>query len=158
MANLNRPRGFEPKGAKLRVNKYIAYSAIYPGDMVQWDGSHAGYVIPASGGATDKLLGCALSYASGQDVSVEVCDDPNQLYIVQADSTEVDNADDVGKYCEVKATAGDSTFKISRQEIDTVATTDTKPLRIVEIDTNPGNAVGDSCQVVVQINVKALVA
>lgn len=159
MANLNRPRGFEPKGKKLRSNYYVNSSgaAIFPGDMVMWDAGNAGQVTASAGGAAEKLLGSALTYAAAS-ATVLVCDDPDQLYEVQADSTSVDNVDDVGKYCEVKATAGDATYKTSRQEIDTVAATDTKPLRIVQIDTNPNNAVGDSCQVVVQINPKALVA
>lgn len=159
MANLNQPKGFEPKGRAMRVNPYIAGTELFPGDMVMFGSSSTeGQVIASAGGAAEKLIGVCLSYASAQGATVLVSDDPQQLYLVQADSTAVDNANDVSKYCEVKATAGSSTFKQSRQEIDTVAATDTKPLQIVEIDTRVGNAVGDSAKVVVKINPKAFAA
>lgn len=159
MANLNQPKGFEPKGTAKRVNPYVAGTELFPGDMLMWGSSGTeGQLIASAGGAAEKLVGVALSYASAQAATVIVSDDPEQLYVVQADSTSVDNANDVSKYCEVKATAGNATFKQSRQEIDTVAATDTKPLQIVEIDTRVGNAVGDSCKVVVKINPKAFAA
>jgi hypothetical protein len=154
MANLNRARGFEPKGIPLRVNPYVAGSEIFPGDMVMGAASD-GQVDASAGGAAELLLGSALNYASGAGAQVMVSDHPSQLYIVQMASGETEASTQVGDYCEVKATAGNSTFKQSRQEVDTVAETNTKPLRVVALDTVVNNAYGDNVDVVVSINTHA---
>lgn len=156
MANIDLPNGFIPKGVPLRVNAYVAGSTIYPGDMVMEPASD-GQVDASAGGAAELLLGCALSYATvGQDVLI--ADHPSQLFVVQADSTSVDNADDMGDYCEVKNTSGSATYKLSRHEIDTVAATATKPLRLAQVLPRIGNSIanGANVKVVVAINTHAL--
>lgn len=155
MANLSRKRGFEPKGSPLRTNPYIAGAAIYPGDMVMGPASD-GQVDPSAGGASELLLGAALTYASAAGETVIISDHPSQLYITQMASGETEATTQVGDYCEVKATAGDSTYKVSRQEVDTVAETDTKPLRVVALDGLINNSWADNADVVVAINTHAL--
>ena len=157
MANLNLPKGFEPKGASLRVNRYIAGAAVYPGDMCLAPDGSTGRVSPSAGGAAEILLGACIKGAAAAGEEIEVSDHPSQLYIVQAAAGAVDNVNDVGKFAEVKATAGSSDFNISRQEIDTVADTNTKPLRIREIVQMPKNEVGsEALRVVVSLNTPAL--
>lgn len=156
MANANRARGFEPKGDILRANPYISGAEIFPGDMLLEPASDDGQVDPSAGAASEMLLGVALNYCSGAGKTVYVLDHPSQLFIAQMNAGETEASTMVGSYAEVKATAGNSTFKQSRQEIDTVANTNTKPLRIVALDSVVNNAWADNVDVVVSINTHAL--
>jgi len=169
MAALNRPRGFEVKGAISRSNLYVASGAIFPGDMVIFDSGNPGQVKASAGGSAEQLLGVCLgkvqlSQASPSPViaandSVLVCDHPNQLYVVQAHAGQISDLTAPLKYAEVLATAGSSQFNQSRQEITAVATTNTLPLRITQIDTNEYNNPADASspvQVVVALNTPAL--
>lgn len=155
MANVSRKIGFRPHGSVLRVNPYIAGAEIFPGDMVMGPAAD-GQVDPSAGGASELLLGCALNYASAAGAEVLVADHPSQQFIVQMASGETEATTLVGDYCEVKATAGNSTYKMSRQEVDTAAETDTKPLRIVRLAGLVNNSWADNADVVVSINTHAL--
>lgn len=149
MANTDRPRGFEPKGVPMRANSYVAGAACYPGDAVALQSD--GKVDPAAAG--DKILGIALSYASADGASVLVSDHPDQLYYVQADETEVDLQTDIGNTFELLATAGNSTYKTSRHELDSSsAGTSTQQLLLVGIEARPNNAFGAQASCVVRIN------
>jgi len=154
MANSNRAIGFRPYGTPQRLSPYIAGSTIYPGDMLLEPASD-GQVDPSAGGASEMLLGCALNYAVAGE-TVLVADDPAQLFVVQMASGETEASTQVGDYCEVKATAGNSTYRISRHEVDTVAETNTKPLRIASLSPLVGNSWADNADVVVSINTHAL--
>jgi hypothetical protein len=155
MPNTNRPCGFQPYGSIRRVGKYVAGAEIFPGDMLIGPASD-GQVDPSAGGAAELLLGVALNYASAAGQEVLVADDPDQLYSVQMNSGETEATTQVGDYCEVRATAGNATYRQSRQEVDTVAETATKPLRIVRLDTPIGAEVNANMKVVVSINTAAL--
>lgn len=150
MANGDRPQGFRPKGEPLQVVELVAGSACYPGDFVAM--ANDGMVDPVAAGA--DILGLCLTYASGSGVSVLVSIDPNQLYIGQADETEIDAQTDIGNLCDVVATAGNSTYKISRQEIDssTIGTGSGGQLVILGVDSRPDNALGTNADVIVKIN------
>jgi hypothetical protein len=154
MANISRKCGFRPLGTPLRVRPYIAGSTIYPGDMVLEPASD-GQVDPSAGAAAENLLGAAMTKAAVGE-TVLVCDDPQQLYRVQMASGETEATTQVGDYCEVKATAGNSTYNISRHEVDTVAETNTKPLRVVGLDSLVNNSWADNADVIVSINTAAL--
>jgi hypothetical protein len=76
--------------------------------------------------------------------------------LFKLDSGETEASTLVGDYAEVKATTGDTTYKVSRQQVDTAAETATKPLRIVALDSVVGNTWADNAQIVVSINTHAL--
>lgn len=154
MANSSRAIGFRPKGTPIRVNPYIAGSTIYPGDMVLAPAAD-GQVDPSAGAASEMLLGCALNKALVGE-TVMIADHPSQQFIVQLASGETEATTLVGDYCEVKATAGNSTYNVSRHEADTAAETDTKPLRIVALDGLVNNSWADNADIVVSINTHAL--
>jgi hypothetical protein len=154
MTNLNRARGFECKGTPLRVNPYTAGGTVYPGDMLLEPQSN-GKVVASAGAASEMLLGVALNYAIDTQ-TVMVADHPSQQFIVQMNSGETEASTQMGDYCEVRSTAGDTTYKQSRQEVDTVAETNTKPLRVVALDTVTNNSWADNADVVVVINTHAL--
>lgn len=150
MANRDEPQGFRPKGEPKRLNKYVAAGVVYPGDAVSQEA--AGRMVAAS--ATSALAGVAASYASGAGQDVEVWDDPEQLYIVQADEADVDAQTDIGLNYDLLATAGDATYRVSRQELDssTGATTATLPLKLLGIEERPNNALGAQVDCIVKIN------
>ena len=150
MANADRPRGFWPYGPVLRANKLEAGSAIYPGDFVRLEAD--GKVDPAD--ASEELLGVALNYASGDGQKVLVADSPEQKFIVQADEADVDAQTDIGKNANIVATAGNSTYKVSRHELDssTLAGTTTLPLKLLGIEPAIDNALGAQVKCVVKIN------
>lgn len=149
MANSDRPKGFEPKGKPLRVNKYIAGGNVFPGDCVHMEAD--GKVDAAA--AAESILGVALSKAAdGEDLLVS--DDPNQLYIVQADGSDVDAQTDINLNYDIVATAGDTAFDISRQELDSdsQATTATLQLKLIAIEDRPDNALGAQVDCIVRLN------
>jgi hypothetical protein len=149
MANADRPRGFAPYGKIKSANTYEAGAACYPGDLVSL--ASDGQVDPTAAGAT--ILGCCLSYASAAGAKVLVSDDPEQRYVVQADETEVDAQTDIGNNCDITATAGNSTYKTSRQELDSSTIgTSAAQLTILDIEQRPDNAFGGFVDVIVRIN------
>lgn len=149
MANLDMPSGAVPKGPVLRATSYLTSSIVYPGDFVEFasDGT------VAAADATSALCGVALSYAAS-GASVLVADDPNQRFIVQADEADVDAQTDINLNANFVATAGNTTYRVSRMELDssTINTTDTLPLKIIKIYPVINNALGAQVKLEVKIN------
>jgi hypothetical protein len=150
MANLDQPMGFSPKGDVKRCREYVAASAIYPGDCVTLDS--AGKAAVAAAG--NPLLGVAAEYASGDGQPVKVWDDPDQEFMGQADGSDVDAQTDIGLNYNILATAGNTSYKISRQEIDssTGATNSDQQLKLLRIDPRPDNALGAQVDCIVIVN------
>jgi hypothetical protein len=151
MANQDKPCGLKPHGQVLRLRPYTSGSACYPGDAVKL--ASDGQVDPAT---TGELLGVCMSYASGANVTVMVCDDPNQLFEVQADTAIATT--DVGLNCTLQGSAN-TTYKRSGQEIQasTIATTDSLSLQILGISTEVNNSANaNDNDVIVRINAHQL--
>lgn len=153
MANSDYPKGFEIHGECKRVGVYESGSACYPGDLVNL--ASDGQVDPAAAGGI--ILGLCLSYASASGSPILVADHPDQLISAQGDETEIDAQTDIGNMCDHLGTAGSSTYKTSRQEVDssTIAAT-AAGLQILRIEPVAGNALGTNCKVVCRINEHAL--
>lgn len=153
MANSDRPKGFEPVGEVKRVNPYVADAACYPGDVLERTAT--GKVQPIADGAVGtQIVGVAASYAAADGDEVMVYDDPNQLYRVQADGADVDAQTDLGTNYDILNTAGNSTYKISRMELDsdTAATTAATPLILIRIESADDNALGANVDCIVKLN------
>lgn len=150
MANADRPSGAECWGEVLRAQRYVADEAIYPGDFVNLNSS--GKVEPAD--ASEALLGVALGYASTDGDSVMIADHPDQMFRIQADDADIDAQTDMGLNYNIVATAGDSTYKLSRMELDSdsAATTASLPLKLLDWDRRPDNALGAQVDCIVKIN------
>lgn len=150
MANPDRPNGAVPFGEPLRLNSYVAGAAVYPGDFVKLDSS--GRIVV--GAATDALIGVAIDYASAAAASVLVADHPDQQFVVQADETEIDAQTDVGQNADILATAANTTYKVSRMELDssTIASDSTLALRILGVEAAVDNAFGAQAKCIVRIN------
>jgi len=149
MANSDRPKGFEPKGKPLRVNKYIAGGEVFPGDCVHMEDD--GKVDAAV--AAETILGVSLSRAAdGEDLLVS--DDPNQLYIVQADGSDIADQTDINLNYDILATAGSTAFDISRQELDSSSqnTTATLQCKLVAKEDRPDNELGAQVDCIVRLN------
>lgn len=149
MANADRPCGFRPLGNVRNVATFVAGATIYPGDAVIL--SSDGMIDPATAGSV--ILGVALNYAASAD-TVNVCIDPDQLYLVQADETEIDAQTDVGNVADIVATAGDSTYRQSRMELDSssIAAGGSKQLLLLGVQSRVDNALGAQVDCIVKIN------
>jgi hypothetical protein len=84
-----------------------------------------------------------------------VYDDPEQKFIVQSDdATEPAAQTACGLNYNIVATAGNSSYKASRMELDgsSGATDSVLPLRLLDIVQAPDNAFGAQAKCVVKIN------
>jgi hypothetical protein len=179
MANVDKAFGLRPignlsaTGAQKQYGYEIADNqsgAIYQGDLVTIvDGyvvkfapaTHSAalgvfngcnYIDPTTGKPTWKnYYPGSVNITSGKIIA-DVLDDPNQLFLIQADEDVVQA--DIGKNADVIGTGGSTTTGISSMELDssTIADTAALNLKIVGLWDAPGNALGDFAVVVVKIN------
>lgn len=155
MANYDQPQGLRPYGDVKSLNVYQSGSAVYPGDALKRDAN--GQVVPVAVDGSAYAASCcgvAMSYASASGQDVIVSDNPNQYYIVQADSTEIDAQTDMNLNYKILATAPDTTYKKSLMELQSssAATTATYPLRLISIYRDVKNALGAQVDCIVKIN------
>lgn len=147
MANKDQAVGLRPYERLVKSSKYVAGSTVYPGDPV---------AIAADGqvdsSITVPLIGVALNYATaGQNVMV--ADDPQQLFVVQADGSLA--ASDIGKNCELILGTASTAYKRSSAVLDAsnIADTATLAVKILSIGDEVDNAAGaTNVDVVVKIN------
>jgi hypothetical protein len=179
MANVDKPFGLRPIGnlSATGAQKQYGYliednqaGAIYQGDLVTIvggyvvkfaPGTHAAalgvfngcnYVDPSTGKPTWKNFYPGSVNITAGTIQCDVLDDPNQLFLIQADEDIVQA--DIGKNADVIGTGGSSTTGASSMELDssTIADTAALNLKIVGLWSAPENALGDFAVVVVKIN------
>ena len=180
MANVNKAFGFRALGnlSATGGQKQYGYEiednqsgAIYQGDLVTvYDGylvkfapathtaavgvfNGCNYIDPTTGKPTWKNYYPGSVNITQGKIIADVIDDPNQLFIIQADEDIV--AADIGKNADVTAsTTGSTTTGVSNMTLDssTIANTAALNLKIVGLYDVPGNAYGDYAVVVVKIN------
>lgn len=158
MANADLPRGFRPYGELMHVGIYVAAGTIYPGDAVEFETGAANTTqLRARVAAADDgpSMGVALNYATVGQI-VRVADDPSQLFAGQVDGSEPAANSDLGLNYAIVATTGDTTYKVSRQEISSTgeATTATLAVKVLGIvPRHDGkNAMGANTEVIFKIN------
>jgi hypothetical protein len=126
MANADNPRGFVPtrhlKGGEIRSRQYVmtpSAAAIYPGDVLKWVATGTVELAAAADGAI--CIGVAAEYhaaaAATGTTYIQVYDDPDIVYQVQIRTGDTPVAADVFTVGDHLATGGDSTLKMSRQEL-----------------------------------------
>lgn len=151
------PRGAEPYGDVLRSTEYTAGARICPGEIVIL--SSDGFVDPIT--SVGPCLGVALSFASAAAAKVKVADHPDQLFIIQEDSsTAALAAADVGRNYNVLATADNTVFNTARMELDSSAVesitiavdASIAPLKFLGVPLRPDNAIGANADCLVKIN------
>lgn len=150
MANRDQVVGLSPHGRPLRQREYIAASVIYPGDPVKL--KNDGKVEIAA--ASNALCGVAASYASGDGVKVNVYDDPDQLFEIQADDASIDAQTDLNLNYNIVVGSPNTVYKRSGVELDgnTGATDSTLPLKLLSVSKRVDNALGEFADCIVKIN------
>lgn len=149
MANTERAMGFRPYGAVLRINPYTAGGTFYPGDAVQQN--NAGQLVVWASGA---VFGVAASKGV-VDTQALIYDHPDQMYLAGSDdATEPAALTAQNNNYTIITTAGNSTYNISRQQLDgsAPATTATHPFKFLYLDPRADNAFGAKADMVVVIN------
>ena len=179
MANIDKAFGLRPignlsaTGAQKQYGYQIADNqagTIFQGDLVVLTGGFISKFLPASHTAAVGVFnGCnyndpttgkptfsnfypgSVNITSGQ-ISADVLDDPNQLFLIQCDAGFV--AADVGKNADVIGTGGSTTNGISTMELNsaTLATTAALNLKVVGLYNDVNNEFGTNAVVVVKIN------
>ena len=181
MANVDAPFGFRPvrtlggqpySGGRTEYAIASAYNTnIFTGDLVEL---HTDGTITVGAAAQTNIVGvfdgCYYVNSDGEpkwskywpasttatDIAAFVIDDPDMLYEVQEDSSDVTVAAGVGSNADMVAThSGSTSIGRSKQELDSssVATTAAQ-LRIISKSTDPDNsdATAANCNWIVRIN------
>jgi hypothetical protein len=180
MANVDKAFGLRPLGnlSATGAQKQFAYEiadnqsgAIFQGDLVTLSGGYVvkfdstlhtaalgvlngvNYIDPTTGKPTWKNFYPGSVNITAGIISAEVVDDPNQLFLIQADE-DVDQAD-IGLNGNIAYTAGSTTTGVSGTELDssTLANTAAGVLKVVGYYNTPNNLRDeDNVNVVVKIN------
>jgi hypothetical protein len=177
MANSNNPFGMRPLGNLSATGAQKQYSYlikedyatnIFQGDLVRLVGGY----IQRLGGATQAAVGVfngcfyddpvtgkptwsnkyIANAAFTKDIQVEVIDDPSQLFLIQADSQAIVQAD-IGENVGVAYGTGNVTTGLSGMTTSGAPdTTAGNTLKIVGLFAEPGNELGAYAKLVVKIN------
>ena len=179
MANIDKAFGLRPLGNLSATGGQKQYGyliednqagAIYQGDLVTIVGGYVvkfapgthsaalgvfngcNYIDPSSGKPTWKNYYPGSVNITAGKIVADVIDDPNQLFLIQADEDIVQA--DIGKNADVIGTGGSTVTGVSTMELDssTIADTAALNLKIVGLWDVPGNELGDFAVVVVKIN------
>lgn len=165
-------QGFSSYSIASAYNTNIFYGdfvRLVAGGTLEKDAGTAAFAAP---GAVGVFVGCTytdpvLNYklhsqfwpanTVASDAEAYVVNDPNALFLMQADGTLAQT--NLGNNAGIIQTAGTTSIGKSRNAVDasTAATTDTLPLKIVDFYRGPESAVGDAfTDVIVRINTHAL--
>lgn len=149
MANKDIADGFRPVGEIKQVVVMEAGSAVYPGDPVAL--ASDGQIDPVAGGST--INGVALTYASAAGQKVLVSVDPEQIYEVQCDESEVNAQGLIGNNADHALGTASTTYKCSRAELDSsTASAGAAGWTIIGLAPGVDNAFGANARVLVRIN------
>jgi len=184
MASTASPMGARPMGSLVscaynaKITHYKIKNAyatdIFYGDFVKWADNNPNTTIQKDTGTTSLtpigvFLGCSYTDPStGQttfnqyypastaadDIMAYVASDP--FLIMQMQSDEALDQDDLGKNVAVIQTAGSTSIGTSKNAVDgsTANTTNTLPLKIIDFVDGPDSAIGDAkTDVLVMFNV-----
>jgi hypothetical protein len=181
MANVNKPFGLRPQGnlSATGAQKQYGYQiadnqsgAIYQGDLVTLSAGYivkfdatlhtvavgvfngCNYIDPTSGKPTWKnYYPGSVNITSGQ-ITADVVDDPNQLFLIQASGT-ITQAQ-FGLNAAILYGAGSTTSGVSGTQLNSTGIANTNAdglvLKLVGINTIPTNTLGTNVQVIVKIN------
>ncbi len=151
MANKDFPRGFEPiehlTGGVIRTHQYIVTTGqtIYKGDPVMLVAAGTVQVIAATDDV--KCIGVAAEYVyDGLSVGgkvIEIYDDPNIIFGVQATTGQTPAATEIGASADmITYAAGSSTTYLSIMELAAISAQTAMFLVLGKVD-SPDNAWGE---------------
>jgi hypothetical protein len=177
MANSNNPFGMRPLGnlSATGAQKQYGYlikedynTSIFQGDLVRIVGGYIQRLSGADQTAVGVFNGCFFNdpvtgkptwsnkfitnSAYTVDVQADIIDDPSQLFLIQADSQAIVQAD-IGENVGVAYNTGNTTTGQSAMTTTGApGTTQGNTLKIVGLYNAPGNELGAYAQLVVKIN------
>ena len=151
---VDQPRGFRPQkaeGQALRSTRYAKTSdeVVYEGDLVKRVAAGTVQAATVGGG---NVVGVAASTSLATDADfVEVYDDPDMVFVCQADGATAYAVADNGLNADISLGAANTTLNRSGHEVDmsTAATTATLPIKILGLAptlngvANPAGAAAD---------------
>lgn len=148
MANVDFPRGFIPIDGSMRTHNYpIASNNSQIGlyDLVERRSD--GLIHPAQASSTTIIGSAAEAKAANAGGTLAVYDDPNLIFEAQMDEADADAQTDFDLNYNIVATTPNTTTGQSQMEIDssTQAATATLPIKILrlrDVQTAAGNALG----------------
>jgi hypothetical protein len=156
MANADRPRGFVPvahlSGGEIRPRAYSMDDAasIYKGDLVVT--SFQGRVKLGAAAAANTAIGIAAeTILGGDDDKILVWDDPNIIYEVQGYTGVAFAEGMVFEAADHVANSPDTTYMVSRQELNTGAGAKDQFLILGKAE-KPGNDWGEHVKLLVVFN------
>lgn len=160
MANDDRPRGFVPvghmSGGEIRCRSYKVAdgTSIYKGDVLCF--GDAGEVTIAAAGGHQMVGVAAETVLTPTSEDILVWDDPNIIYEVQGySSVTFTEGEGIGLFADHVANAGDTTYNISRQELNSPTVqepgvTAAATFKIIGKVDRPGNAWGEHVKLLVK--------
>lgn len=154
MANPNKPQGFEltdSEGKSFRVREYAksTSAALYRGQSVAM--ANTGLVGAAA--ASGQFIGVCVAYASAAATVVLVCDDPEAVFVAQADSTAVAQTT-IGLNADAILGSPNTTLQTAGSYLDTAnaAATATLQWKIIGLEQRGENAFGSYARLLVKPN------
>lgn len=161
MANLDRPRGFVPvghlTGGEIRPRRYLLdneSSAIGTGDMLKF-ATNKGQVALGAAGDMGSAIGIAAETKNSTDVAdddyILVWDDPRIIFEVQGYTGVTFDEGMVGETANHVATTYDTSYKISRQELNGNGGGNEQFYILGKVD-KPGNEWGEHVKLLVTWN------
>src|SRR4051812_27587734 len=160
MANANNPHGLRPLGVTVgggvpqieHFKKLVGYgSAIYRNDAVA-RAADAAIQLPATPGTT-LITGVAMAYSAASTAdTVAVMITPEAIYEAQVNGSLVEA--DLGLNANLLYTAGNSTTKMSKHEINAASAdvTSTLDVHLLKLHPVPRNAFGTNAKFEIVIN------
>jgi hypothetical protein len=161
MANVDNPRGFWPirhiSGGEIRTNTYFVTTsaAIYKGDLLV--AVNTGCVSASSANDGWKVVGVAAEWITAAKsatayTEIQVYDDPNIVFGVQADSGTSPAVTDIFATANHVATTGNTTTGQSAHELDASDIGTGLQMRILGKVSDPNNAWGEHVDLEVIFN------
>lgn len=177
MANSNKPFGMRPLGNLSATGAQKQYSYlikedyntnIFQGDLVRLVGGYIQRLSGATQAAVGVFNGCfyndpvtgkptwsnkfIANAAFTVDIKADIIDDPSQLFLIQADSQAIVQAD-IGENVGVAYGSGNVITGLSAMTTTGAPdTTAANTLKIIGLYDEPGNTLGAYAQLVVKIN------
>lgn len=158
MANVDFPRGFRPKKGHMKTEWYpIATNNAQIGQYDLLERRSDGFIHPAQASSVTIIGVAAASIPANTGGEVPVYDDPCLIFEAQTDDATVDAQTDLDLNYDIVASTPDSITGRSTMEIDgsTQAATATLPikiLRVLNVISQAGNALGANVAVECIIN------
>ena len=154
MANIDAPKGMVPWRDIKSITTYnidADASTIQIGDAVVKEAD--GGINLATAGDDNQIIGSALSYhLTGTAGEIDVCDAPDQEYVMQSQSGDTYAETQDGLNCNLVKGSGTEIYSDDELDLGNAATTSTFQFRVKKMAPIAGNAAGEHAKLIVVLN------